>query len=85
MSIVCENNLNIITTPKTFSTETPKAVKIGTNLFSLNILSPIFAHKRHKSIFKNKFTPKPEKKNISCKNPLTIPIKIAFSLPLMIE
>ena len=85
MLIVWENSLNIITTPKTFNNEIPKDVKTGTSLFSLNILSPIFAHKRHKSIFKNKFIPNPEKKNISCRNPLTTPIKIASSFPLIIE
>ena len=81
ISIVWENNLNIITTPKTFNIEIIKAVILGTNLFSLNILSPILAHSRHRMVFKNKLTPNPEKKYISCKKPLTTPINTSSSLP----
>ena len=83
--IFCENNLKIIATPKTFKIDTNKAVNIGTILFSLNIPSPILEHKRHNKVFKNKFIPKPEKKNKSCNKPLAIPIKTASYFPLIIE
>ena len=36
-------------------------------------------------LFKNKFIPKPEKKNKSCNKPLAIPIKTASFFPLIIE